>query len=97
MPPMGTLFADTSSDIEQILITRLRTTPSWRKIEWVLELRQSVLQLALAGLRERHPDADADEIHRLLAELILGSELAQTVYGPISSCAVRQVAPSHDR
>jgi hypothetical protein len=40
------------------------------------------LELALAGLRRRHPEANEHELHRLLADLVLGAELATEVYGP---------------
>ncbi len=38
-------------------------------------------QLALQGLRARHPDADQAQLNRFLADLLLGPELAGRVYG----------------
>ncbi len=38
--------------------------------------------LALAGLRNRHPQAGEAEIRRRLMDLLLGEELAAKVYGP---------------
>ncbi|MEZ4518911.1 MAG: hypothetical protein R3C44_19530 [Chloroflexota bacterium] len=32
--------------------------------------------MALAGLRHRHPEATQEELRRLLADLLLGPELA---------------------
>jgi len=37
--------------------------------------------LALAGLRERHPGASPEEIRRRLMGLLLGEELASRIYG----------------
>jgi hypothetical protein len=39
-------------------------------------------RLALAGLRERFPNASESELRRRLATLLLGPELAAKVYGP---------------
>ncbi|NJN82221.1 MAG: hypothetical protein HC802_08040 [Caldilineaceae bacterium] len=41
--------------------------------------------LALAGLRQRHPNADEPELRRRLADLTLGPKLAAQVYGPIQA------------
>ncbi len=46
------------------------------------QLNQSVRLLALSGLRQRYPQADPGELRRRLADLVLGPELAERVYGP---------------
>ncbi len=46
------------------------------------QLNQTARELALAGLRRRHPDATPEELRRCLADLVLGPELAAQVYGP---------------
>ena len=38
-------------------------------------------ELAMAGLRTRHPEADADELWRLWARQHLGAELFEAAYG----------------
>jgi hypothetical protein len=38
-------------------------------------------KLAVAGLRERFPGASPEELHRRLAFLLLGPELASKIYG----------------
>ena len=43
---------------------------------------ETVKQLASQGLRKRHPDCSDIELRRRLADLLLGDELAQQVYGP---------------
>jgi hypothetical protein len=77
------IFTDTSPEIEAFLIERLRHTPGWRKLEMVDQLNQTVRLLALGGLRQRHPDATEAELRRRLAAILLGAELAATVYGPL--------------
>lgn len=79
---MVTLSADTSPQMEQIQIEGLRRMPVWRKLALVGELNRAVRELALAGLRQRHPHDTPAQRQRRLADLILGTELAARVYGP---------------
>lgn len=80
---MTTLFSDTAPEAEAVLIHLLRQAPSWRKLEMVDQLNQSVKLLALAGLRQRYPNDGEDQLRRRLADLLLGAELALKVYGPL--------------
>jgi hypothetical protein len=80
---MSTLSADTSPEIEEFQIQRLRQMPPWRKLALVGEMNRTVRTLALAGLRQRHPDDTPAQQQRRLADLILGPELASRVYGPL--------------
>jgi hypothetical protein len=79
---MVTLSADTPPQIEQMQIEGLRQMPVWRKLALVAEMNRAVRELALAGLRQRHPHDTPAQRHRRLADLILGPELATRVYGP---------------
>jgi len=81
---MTTLFPDTDPKTEAVLIRLLREAPSWRKLEMVEQLNQSVRLLVLTGLRQRYPHEDEDRLHRRLADLLLGEELAFKVYGPLT-------------
>jgi len=58
-----------------------RETPAWRKLELMCSLNEMVLEFSLVGLRQRNPEADEEELKRLLAEILLGPELAARVYG----------------
>lgn len=60
----------------------MRQAPAWRKAYLVGQMTESVRLLALSGLRQRHPQATPAELHRFLADLWLGPELAARVYGP---------------
>ena len=80
---MGALSPDTPPDIERWQIERLRQMPSWRKMMLMAEMNQTVRTLALAGLRQRHPDDTPAQRRRRLADLLLGPELAARVYGPL--------------
>ena len=80
---MSTLFPDTHPEAEAVLIRLLREAPPWRKLEMVDQLNQSVKLLALTGLRQRYPDESEGQLHRRLAGLLLGEDLACKAYGSL--------------
>lgn len=80
---MTALFPDTAPEAEAVLIRLLREAPSWRKLEMVDQLNQSVKLLSLTGLGQRYPNDSEAQLHRRLAGLLLGDELALKVYGPL--------------
>jgi hypothetical protein len=75
-------LSDTHPDAEKMQVRILRSMPSWRRFRLVNDLIVSGRKLALAGLRERFPEASSGELRRRLATLLLGPELADKVYGP---------------
>jgi len=80
---MSPLAPDTHPDIERLQIERLRQMPPWRKMALMADMGESVRVLALAGLRQRHPDDTPAQRQRRLADLLLGPELAARAYGPL--------------
>ena len=80
---MTALSLDTHPEIERWQIEWLRQMPSWRKMALVSEMNRAVRTLALAGLRQRHPDDSPAQRRRRLADLLLGPEAAARVYGPL--------------
>jgi hypothetical protein len=60
-----------------------RAMPAWRRLEILDEACRAATELARAGLRSRYPEASPEKIQRLLMDLILGEELARTVFGPV--------------
>ncbi len=74
---------DTHPDAERAQIELMRTAPVWRKMDLLAQLNQAARLFALSGLRRRYPRATEQEIRRRLADLILGAELAERVYGPL--------------
>lgn len=87
---MKPLADDTPLEVEAIQLDMIRRTPVWRRLEIVAELNESVKMMALAGLRGRHPDASPTELRRRLADLYLGEELAERVYGPLIPIAPQE-------
>ena len=75
-------ISDTHPEAERVLIQLLQQAPVWRKMQMLGDLNQAARQLALAGLRERFPEASESELQRRLADLLLGPELAEQAYGP---------------
>ena len=78
---MSVHLSDTHPKMEALQITLFRETPPWRKMEMLVSLNASARELAMAGLRKRYPNAVEAEIHRRLADLLLGEALAQKIYG----------------
>ncbi len=77
-------LSDTHPRVEKLQIELMRKAPAWRKLSLLGQMNLTVKTLALSGLRQRYPNASEKEIQRLLADLILGAELASKAYGPWS-------------
>ena len=77
---MAPYYSDTHPKMEALQIELMRTAPPWRKIEMLTALNSSARSLALAGLRQRHPQASSAELRRRLADLLLGPHLAYKVF-----------------
>jgi hypothetical protein len=88
-PPRRTLSRDTSSDAEAVQVEIYRRMTARRKLELVEEANRTTRDLALAGLRSRHPEAGPEELFRRLMDLMLGEDLAAEVYGPLRAGAPR--------
>ena len=74
--------SDTSPQAEAVLIELMRAAPAWRKLQMVAELNAAARAMAMAGLRQRYPQADEPTLRRHLADILLGPELAAKAYGP---------------
>lgn len=76
-------LSDTRPEITALQHKLLRQAGPARKLAMLGQMNQTVKTLALSGLRSRYPDDSAEMLRRRLADLILGSELASRVYGPL--------------
>ncbi|MDX1436257.1 MAG: hypothetical protein R3335_05575 [Anaerolineales bacterium] len=79
---MYRLFPDTDPKFEELQVELLQKAQPWRKLEMVWEMNAAVRTMLLSGLRSRHPDDPPEAIQRRLADLLLGPDTAQKVYGP---------------
>jgi hypothetical protein len=68
---MSVLSSDTHPKMERMQIEFIRRMPAWK---------ETVKTLAMSGIKQRHPNATPQQIQRMLAELMLGAELARKVY-----------------
>jgi hypothetical protein len=79
-PEWFTSPSDTHPKMARLQIELLRQLPPWRKFQMAGNMYSLMKNLALVGLRERHPTATDEEIRRKLADLLLGPELAAWLY-----------------
>jgi hypothetical protein len=77
---MGAPYSDTGPKVEQLQIDLIRRMPAWKKLALLDDLNETVRAFAISGIKQRHPEATPERIRRLLAELMLGPELAGRVY-----------------
>ncbi len=77
---MSVLSSDTHPKMEALQIQFIRRMPAWKKISIVDGLNETVKTLAISGIKQRHPEATPAQIHRILADLMLGADLARKVY-----------------
>jgi hypothetical protein len=82
---MSVLSSDTHPKMEALQIQLWRQASPTRKMHMLAQLNASAHTLALMGLRSRYPQASQTELHRRLAGLVLGEELARKVYGEMSN------------
>lgn len=78
---VNTLASDISPEAERLPIELWREMPASRKMELLGGMYAAVKTLAREGLVQRFPAAAQAEINRRLADLMLGEELAEQVYG----------------
>lgn len=80
---MSALFSDTHPKMEALQIELWRSASPTRKMQMLAQLNQSAHLLALTGLRSQFPHCSETELHRRLAGLLLGEEIACKVYGEL--------------
>ena len=71
--------ADTSPEALRVQFEILRRLTPAQRIALVDDLTKLARGLAMAGLRQRHPEASEARIEELFFEMTLGPELAQSV------------------
>lgn len=76
-------YTDTDPRVDEQYIKMLRKVPGWRKLEMVAEINEAVRALNMAGLRKRYPSDSETQLHRRLAGMLYGEELAEKAYGPL--------------
>lgn len=75
------LPADTSVEARRVQVEIWRSMSPTEKAAAVDRLSAEVRALALAGIRQRHPEATYPEQQRYLAVLLHGSEVVEEAFG----------------
>ena len=73
--------SDTPPEVLRVQYELYRRMSPARKFQLIFDTYEMGRQLAMAGLRMRHPNATGEELRRLWAQQHLGRELYQKVYG----------------
>lgn len=71
---------DTDPETERYLFDRLRSLPPWRKAEMLSAATRAAYGLAMAGLQQRYPAAQAPELRKRYAALVLGRETSIALF-----------------
>jgi hypothetical protein len=80
-PQMNHAKSDTSPEARRVLYDLYRQMSPARKFRLLCDTYEMGKDLALAGLRMRHPEASQNRLWRLWARQHLGRELFEKVYG----------------
>jgi hypothetical protein len=72
--------SDTSKESEQTYLNMLRDVPLWRKAAMVDSLTKACQELAVAGIRMRHPKVSEKEIRMRFAALWIDREMMIKVF-----------------
>jgi len=65
----------------------LRSLPADRRMQAMLRLSRAVRELALAGIRERHPTATDAELRVRLTVRVYGRDVARRLFGSVPADA----------
>ncbi len=64
-----------------MMIDAFRRMPPHQKLQKIDDLTRGIQEMALIGLRSRHPEADEAELRMRLAALWIDRETLQKAYG----------------
>ena len=73
-------FSDTPPEVEAVRLELLRKMTPTERFALALEASSHLMEMALAGIRLRLPDAPREAIEREYARIILPSELFSRIY-----------------
>ncbi len=79
-PHRAVLAADTTADIEQRQVDAWRRLSPLERLRLVSDTTRAVMDLSLAGIRRRHPEAAERECFLRLAAILLGVDTARRLY-----------------
>ena len=72
---------DTDPETERLLIELSRNRPIWKQFKQVGALNRMTRAFAMAGIRQRYPEASEEEVRRRLAAVLFDRETVIKVFG----------------
>lgn len=78
---MSAAISDTTPEMEKVLISLLRQVPPVKKLEMLNGLNRSARELAMNGIRRRHPEATERQVRWYLCSLLYGDDITCKVLG----------------
>jgi hypothetical protein len=72
---------DSDAETDRLMSELARTTPVWKKFRQVGALNQMCRAFAMAGIRQRYPEASETEVRRRLAAVLFDRETVVKVFG----------------
>jgi hypothetical protein len=72
--------ADTSPEAFRVMVGIYRAMPASRRLELALQMSDEILEVAAAGIRQRHPEYTEEEVRRTLVRLRLGEKLFREIH-----------------
>jgi hypothetical protein len=80
---------DTTVEVEDLQTGRLQAMAADQKLSLVIAMSQAVRELAIAGIRQRHPGASDREVVMRLAVVQYGPDLATAAYPELAGLDIR--------
>jgi hypothetical protein len=81
-------MVDTSPEADARYHELLRRMAPERRLEAAMRLSQAVRELALAGIRQRHPEAGQQELRVRLTVRLYGRACARRLFGDVPDDAM---------
>jgi len=72
---------DTHPETERLLIELSRNRPIWKQFRQVGALNRMTRAFAMAGIRQRYPEATEEEVRRRLAAVLFDRATVIKVFG----------------
>jgi len=82
------VMVDTTPEADARYHELLRRMPPERRLEAAMRLSQAVRELAVAGIRQRHPEAGEHELRVRLTARLYGRACAQRLFGGVPDDAI---------
>jgi hypothetical protein len=73
--------ADTTPEAFRVMVAAYRAMPPGRTLEMAMQMSDDIMEIAAAGVRQRHPDYNDKQVRMAVIRMRLGEKLFREVYG----------------